>query len=124
MAERTTKDRAQDFTAPFGSGRCALTPPAQLTLPPSYKRDLQRAVEIVHGFGCTEVYIFGSLAKGSVGKRSDIDLAIRGCPKGEFFNLYGKLMMELEHPVDVISMERQRRFAKYLEEHERLLQIG
>lgn len=107
-----------------GGRRVAATVPAQLPLPPSYKRDLDRALEILRGFGCTEIYLFGSLASGEFRERSDIDLAVRGCPKGEFFKLYGRLMMELEHPVDLVSMEYQGRFAKYLEEHGRLLQIG
>lgn len=66
-----------------GGRRVASTVPAQLPLPPSYKRDLERALEILRGFGCTEIYLFGSLARGEFRERSDIDLAVRGCPKGE-----------------------------------------
>lgn len=35
--------------------------------------------------GCSEIFLFGSLASGEVGDKSDIDLAIRGCPQGKFF---------------------------------------
>lgn len=53
-------------------------------LPEIYEQDIRRAVEILKGAGCTHVYLFGSLRTGKVRDESDIDLAVRGCPKGEF----------------------------------------
>jgi len=93
-------------------------------LPKLYQEDIHRAVEILKEAGCTHVFLFGSLTTGKVRDGSDIDLAIRGCPKGRFFYLLGRLLLELNHPVDLISLDRQDAFTRYLEEEEELLQIG
>jgi predicted nucleotidyltransferase len=97
---------------------------AQDSLPDEYRADIKNAVEILTEAGCTEVYLFGSLAKGDVKESSDIDLAVRGCPKGHFFSLYGRLMLELEHPVDLVNLHADEPFAKYLEEEGELIQIA
>ena len=51
-------------------------------------------------------------------------LAVRGCPKGKFFHLLGRLLLELEHPGDLVDLDRQHAFARYLEEEGELLQVG
>jgi len=96
----------------------------EMQLPESYREDVRRAVEILKEAGCTEVFLFGSLIEGKEREGSDIDLAIRGCPKGSFFHLLGKLLLELDHPVDLVNLDRQDAFARYLEEEGELLQIG
>ena len=93
-------------------------------LPVTYQKDIDRAVEMLKQAGCTQVFLFGSLAGGKISGGSDIDLAIRGCPKGSFFHLLGKLLLELDHPVDLVSLDRQDAFARYLEQEGGLLQIG
>lgn len=93
-------------------------------LPEVYEKDIRRAVEILKGAGCTHVFLFGSLAAGKVRNGSDIDLAVRGCPKGEFFRLLGRLLMELAHPVDLVDLDSPDAFARYLEDKGRLLQVG
>ena len=93
-------------------------------IPGVYQKDLHRAVEILKEAGCTAVFLFGSLATGETSDASDIDLAVRGCPPGEFFNLLGRLLLELNYPVDLVSLDRQDAFARYLEEEGELLQIG
>lgn len=92
-------------------------------IPESYRQDIDRAVEILKKAGCTQVYLFGSAATGQSGPNSDIDLAIRGCPKGRFFFLLGQLMLELNHPVDLISLDTHDAFAHYLEQQGELLAL-
>ena len=92
--------------------------------PETYQRDIRRAVTILKEAGCTHVFLFGSLSIAQIRDKSDIDLAIRGCPRGRFFHLLGKLLLELEHPVDLVDLDRQGAFARYLEEEGGLLQIG
>lgn len=93
-------------------------------LPETYQKDLGRAVEILKQAGCTQVFLFGSLAAGQAREGTDVDLAIRGCPKGKFFHLLGQLLLELEHPVDLVNLDSQDAFARYLEDEGGLLQIG
>jgi len=92
-------------------------------IPEIYKRDVRKAVEILKAAGCTDIFLFGSLAAGRTGEGSDIDLAVRGCPQGEFFHLLGRLLLELEHLVDMIDLDKQDAFARYLEQEGELLQV-
>ena len=93
-------------------------------LPETYQKNIRRAAEILKGAGCTDVFLFGSLAAGNIRGESDIDLAIRGCPKGKFFHLLGRLLLDLDYPVDLVNLDSQDAFAHYLEKEGGLLQIG
>lgn len=93
-------------------------------LPKVYESDIRRAVQILKEAGCTHVFLFGSLAAGKIRDGSDIDLAIRGCPRGQFFHLLGRLLLELDHPVDLIDLDGQSAFARYLVEKGELHQVG
>jgi predicted nucleotidyltransferase len=96
----------------------------QVQFPETYQRDICRAVSILKGAGCTRVFLFGSLTTAEVGGKLDIDLAVQGCPKGKFFHLLGRLLLELEHPVDLVDLDGQHAFARYLGEEGDLLQVG
>ncbi len=41
--------------------------------------------ELVRRFGAKRVVMFGSLARGDFGRRSDIDLAVWGIPAADFY---------------------------------------
>jgi len=97
---------------------------ATVQLPEVYEKDVRRAVEILKEAGCTHVYLFGSLTAGKVREGSDIDLAVRGCRNEGFFHLWGRLLLELDHPVDLVDLDSEDPFARYLEDKGRLLQIG
>jgi predicted nucleotidyltransferase len=90
----------------------------KVQLPETYQKDVRRAVKILKEAGCTQVFLFGSLTARKVRDGSDIDLAIRDCPKGRFFHLLGKLLLELDHSVDLVNLDRQDAFARYLEYEE------
>ncbi len=96
----------------------------KIQLPEAYQEDLNTAVEILRKEGCTEIYLFGSLARNELHKKSDIDLAVRGCPKANFFHVLGKLLMSLNHSVDLVSLDKEDAFACYLERKGRLVRIG
>jgi predicted nucleotidyltransferase len=96
----------------------------QVQFPETYQRDICRAISILKEAGCTRVFLFGSLTTAGVGGKPDIDLAVQGCPKGKFFHLLGRLLLELEHPVDLVDLDRQRAFACYLEEEGDLLRVS
>lgn len=93
-------------------------------LPDMHRKNIRRAVEILKSAGCTDVYLFGSLAAGEVRGESDVDLAVRGCPKGKFFHLLGRLLLQLDHPVDLVNLDSGDAFARYLETEGELLQVG
>jgi predicted nucleotidyltransferase len=93
-------------------------------LPELYKSNLDRATKLLKAAGCTDIFLFGSLASGDVHERSDIDLAVRGCSKHDFFQILGKLLMELDYPVDLINLDKQDDLARYLEQSGELRQIS
>ena len=45
-------------------------------------------------------------------------------PQGRFFHLPGRLLWELDHPVDLVDLDGQDAFAQYLQEEGELLRIG
>jgi predicted nucleotidyltransferase len=94
------------------------------TVPEDLQEDIRRAVQILKEEGCSEIYLFGSVAAGKIREDSDLDIAIRGCPRGHFFHLLGRLLWELNHSVDLINLDTQDVFAQHLQQAEGLLRIG
>src|SRR4029453_14152961 len=92
--------------------------------PEVFQKDIDRAVRILKEEGCSEIFLFGSGTEGKARDRSDIDLAIRGCPPGRFFHLLGRLLWELDHPVDLVSLDTENPFTHYLQKEGGLLRIG
>ena len=88
------------------------------------REDVRRAVQILREGGCTEVFVFGSAASGEVREDSDIDLAVRGCPRGSFFRLLGKLLRELDRSVDLVKLDGEDPFGQYLEKEGELVRVG
>jgi predicted nucleotidyltransferase len=84
-------------------------------LPVSHRRDVEKAVKILEDVGCKEIYIFGSMVDGPVTAKSDIDLAAKGIPPGFYFKVLARLTMQLDHPVDLISLEEDNRFGNMLQ---------
>jgi predicted nucleotidyltransferase len=98
--------------------------PAVAEVPRTYQKDVRPAVTILQEEGCAEVYLFGSLAGRKTRRGSDIDLAVRGCPKGEFFHVLGRLLLELDHSVHLVNLDTQGDFAQYLQREAALVRIG
>ena len=69
----------------------------------AFRQDMKKAIETLSAAGCSEIYLFGSAASGELTTESDIDLAVRGCPPGKFFELHGQLLRELSRSVDLIN---------------------
>jgi predicted nucleotidyltransferase len=93
-------------------------------IPEAFRGDIRRATEILKAAGCTDVFLFGSLAKARARGTSDLDFAVRGCPPGSFYHLVGKLIFELDHPVDLVDLDSADPFARYLEMEGELMQVG
>lgn len=90
----------------------------------AFQEDVRRAIEILRAGGCTDIFLFGSLARQRARSGSDLDFAVRGCSPENFFHLWGKLLMALEHTVDLVDLDSVDPFARYLEQEGELVQIG
>lgn len=95
-----------------------------MAIPEVFQEDISRAVRILKEEGCSAIFLFGSGAAGRVRDGSDVDLAIRGCPQGHFFQLLGRLLWELDRPVDLVNLDTQDAFAQYLQKEGMLIRVG
>ena len=95
-----------------------------VSVPLDYRRDLRVAVDLLKELGCGEIYLFGSLVDGDLHPNSDIDIAVRGCPTDKFYYAVGKLVMELEHSVDLIDLDRTSRFTDAIETSGSLIRVA
>lgn len=93
-------------------------------IPKTYKNDVKKAITILTGKGCKEIYLFGSLVHGDYSDKSDIDIAVTGIPGGDFFEIFGELMMSLDHPVDLINLEKRTRFVDLLKAKRELIRVA
>lgn len=96
----------------------------EIKIPEAFRSDIERAVKILKDGGCREVFLFGSLVDGSSRPDSDIDLAVRGCPAGEFLRMYGELMWGLEHKFDLVDLDVSHPFTKHLIQEGEMLRLG
>jgi len=66
--------------------------------------ELIKAVNILRNEGAKKVILFGSLAKKKFRAQSNIDLACEGIDDRRFFNVFGKLLLRLKRPLDLIDL--------------------
>ncbi len=93
-------------------------------VPKDIEDDVVRGVEILKRGGCTEVYLMGSVAEDRIRPESDIDFAVRGCPRERFFKLQGDLLMELKRSADLIDLDVDPDLTSFIQREARLLRVG
>jgi predicted nucleotidyltransferase len=82
------------------------------------------AARILKAAGSREVYVFGSAAKGSVGKANDIDFAVSGLAPECFFPAMGRVQMALPRQIDLVDLDEDNSFTRYLKDEHELVRIG
>lgn len=90
----------------------------------SVRRDIETAARILREEGATEVYVFGSAAHGKVRSDSDIDLAIRGLPPERFFPTMGKVGDAISRIFDLVDLDDNNLFTRFLEEEGELVRVA
>jgi uncharacterized protein len=78
---------------------------------------IRKAAETLKSFGATDVYLFGSLAKGTFRSDSDIDLAVSGIPPEKFFEAMGRAEDVLKREIDLIDLDEKNPFVEFLKSH-------
>jgi len=101
-----------------------MTPTTTDKIPDEYVRDVRVAVHVLQELGCREVYLFGSLIEGASHSASDIDIAVRGCPADRFYYAVGRLVIELDHSVDLIDLDRPSTFTDAIESSGSLFRVA
>jgi predicted nucleotidyltransferase len=87
---------------------------AELNLPADLRNAISLAAEILLHDGCKEVYLFGSVAKGTFAADSDVDLATVGLPKDKFFSSYGRILSQVRARVDLVALDYDQDFGNRL----------
>jgi len=85
---------------------------------------IEEAAQILKIAGANEVFIFGSATKGTLTDSSDIDMAVSGLPPKVFFRTMGQIEDILRRPVDLIDLDEQTPFTRYLKEEGELHRVG
>lgn len=93
-------------------------------LPPDLRHDVDQAIGYLKSVGCTEIFLFGSVAVGDFSDTSDLDIAVRGIRPSVFFEVYGELMSRVSRPVDLIDLDLQQRFGSQLIAHAVLRRVA
>jgi predicted nucleotidyltransferase len=85
---------------------------------------VERAVAALKAAGAREVYLFGSAAKGLLRERSDVDLAVSGLPAEVFVRAAAKASRAFGRPVDLIDLDEDNPFNRYLKDEGELRRVG
>ena len=95
-----------------------------LVIPEKYQKDIKTAVQILLSEGCQSVYFFGSLVTGKVHEHSDIDIGIKGLPKGMFFGTFSKVAFEMDNKIDIVDFDNNNDLFLLLDRLGEVVQIG
>ena len=93
-------------------------------VPDAFRSDIRKAIRILTDGGCNEIYLFGSLINGRTSPKSDIDFAVKGLSDSIFFEILGKLLVTLDHSVDLLSLEDESRFVALLKKRGELVRVA
>lgn len=84
---------------------------------------IKKAAHTLKSFGATDVYLFGSFAKGDYRKDSDIDIAVSGIPPEKFFEAMGRAEDVLNREIDLIDLDEKNSFVEFLKTHGELQHV-
>jgi len=96
----------------------------ELNIPQRYRKDVETATNLLKDEGCQSVFLFGSLVTGKIRDNSDIDIGIKGLPKGKFLGLYGRLHFDFENKIDLVDFDANSDFYSMLDSIGEVIQIG
>lgn len=89
-----------------------------------FAASIEKAVAALKAAGAREVYLFGSAAKGTLREYSDVDLAVSGLPPEVFFRAMAAAHDALGRPLDLIDLDHENPFTRYLKEEGELRRVG
>jgi len=85
---------------------------------------VEQAAKALVDAGAREVYLFGSAATGGLREGSDVDLAVTGLPPEVFFWAMGQAGDILQRPLDLVDLDEDNPFTRYLKEEDELVRVG
>jgi predicted nucleotidyltransferase len=95
-----------------------------LNIPQKYLKDIEIATNLLKKEGCQSVYLFGSLVTGKNHDESDIDIGIKGLPKGKYFETCAKVYFAMDNEIDIVDFDHNIDFYNLLDRHGEVVEIG
>ena len=92
--------------------------------PVGLQQAIEQAVNILKTAGAEGVYLFGSVVEGPFRPDSDIDLAVTGLPPTKFFQAMGQAMTVLPRSFDLVDLDVDTPFTRYLKEKGKLYRVA
>jgi predicted nucleotidyltransferase len=72
------------------------------------------AANLLRSMGATQVFIFGSAAKGDLRPDSDVDMAVTGLPSQKYFSAVSRVSDLVGRPVDLVDLDDSTPLVRYL----------
>ncbi|MBF0494787.1 MAG: hypothetical protein HQL28_06650 [Candidatus Omnitrophica bacterium] len=79
------------------------------------EKEMTAIRKLAEKYKIKRVLLFGSCLRDGKGHH-DIDMAVEGLKKSEFFNFYGEMMFSLEKPVDIVDLSSDSKFNTLIRE--------
>lgn len=95
-----------------------------MIIPSDFESDISKSIKTLKENGCEHIYLFGSVAVGTADVNSDIDIAITGLPASRFFEVYSKASLGLHHNLDLVDLDHDPEFYRFLLENNRLVKLS
>ena len=99
-------------------------PIMELNIPLKYQKDIESVTNLLKNEGCEAIFLFGSLVTGKIRDDSDIDIGIKGLPKGKFLEVYSRLYFDMENDIDLVDFDTNPDFFSMLNSIGEVVQIG
>jgi predicted nucleotidyltransferase len=96
----------------------------ELKIPSKYRQDIESAADLLKDEGCEAVFLFGSLVTGKIRDDSDIDIGVKGLPKGKFLKLFSQLYFDFENKIDLVDFDANSDFYSMLNKIGEVVEIG
>jgi predicted nucleotidyltransferase len=85
---------------------------------------IKRAAAELKKAGAREVYVFGSAARATTHAASDLDLAVCGLPPSVFYRMGARISDLIGRSVDLIDLDINTPFTRYLRTENELVRVG
>lgn len=95
-----------------------------MSMAKSMQQDVEQAASILREAGAPEIFVFGSVSRGTEKPGSDLDLAVRGLPAERYFDVMSRIAFAISRPFDLIDLDEQNLFTEYLEKKDELKRVA
>jgi predicted nucleotidyltransferase len=85
---------------------------------------VQASAALLRKMGATEVFIFGSAARGTMRPDSDVDMTVAGLPPAVYFSAVSKISDILGRPVDLVDLDDPTPTVRYLRSSGDLVRVS